>query len=155
MISRRDVLALLAGGSVAASGLILPERTIFLPPHGGWVVAQKRMVIATQYAHIWQQELDSGTVTVDVSQPDHLQLWTSAPLESQPLKDWRQFITDWRKERGAKSFDWIKPKAKSTADAIVDGFRYTSSDMVRASDSIAANAASHRAAQIRTKLGWI
>jgi hypothetical protein len=151
VISRRDVIALLAGGSVAASGLILPTRSIFLPPHGGWIVAQKRMEIHTRYAHIWQQELDSGTVTVDPSNPDHLQLWTSAPLESQPLKDWRQFITDWRKERG-ENFTWIKPSPKSTADAIIDGFRYTNSSIASASDSISASAASHRAAQIRAKM---
>ena len=114
MITRRDVFTLLAGGAVAASGLLLPERTIFLPPHGGWVVTQKRMDFPIHYAHIWQQELDSGVVTF-VHNADHpidgagdrLQLWTSAPLESQPLKDWRQFVSDWRKERGM-DMAWLK-----------------------------------------------
>jgi hypothetical protein len=154
VITRRQVFELLAGGTVAASGLLLPTRTIFLPPHGGWVVAQKRMQFPSHYAHIWQQELDSGVVTVDPSNPDCLQLWTSAPLESQPLKDWRQFVTDWRKERYGQNIDWIRPKPKSRADAIVEGFKYSVSNISSASGSIEAAAASRRAAEIRAKLGW-
>jgi hypothetical protein len=163
MITRRDVFALLAGGTVAASGLILPTRSIFLPPHGGWVVAQKRMVIESQYAHIWQHELDSGVVTVDANAPDYLQLWTSVPLESQPLRDWRQFIADWRKERG-ENYDWVrhreapkvesdaKVETQSSADSIAKGFKYSGSDMSSASNSISAAAASRRAAEIRERM---
>lgn len=36
MISRRKLFGVLAGGAVMASELLLPRRSIFLPPRGGW-----------------------------------------------------------------------------------------------------------------------
>jgi hypothetical protein len=37
-MNRRELFALLAGAVAAPSELIVPERTIFLPPAGGWPV---------------------------------------------------------------------------------------------------------------------
>lgn len=35
-MNRRNLLRMLAGAAVAPSGLLVPERKIFLPPVGGW-----------------------------------------------------------------------------------------------------------------------
>lgn len=153
MLTRRDVFTLLAGGAVAASGLLLPERTIFLPPHGGWVIAAKRMEVDIRHAHIWQHELDSGVVTVDATCPDCLQLWTSAPLESQPLNDWRQFIVNWRKERGEDVYSWLK----ETPAVVADKPQRKNVDIeVRAHslaiDGLSAMRAGARSAEIRARM---
>jgi hypothetical protein len=149
MVTRRQIFTLLAGGAVAASGLLLPERSIFLPPYGGWIVAAKRMEVRAEYAHIWQQELDSGVVTVDAGNPDHLQLWTSAPLESQPLKDWRQFIVDWRKERGEDVFSWLKETPQNVDKAPAKNVDIEMRAHRVASDNLAAMRAGARVAEIR------
>jgi hypothetical protein len=36
VISRRKLLSMLAAGAIAAPGLLIPRKTIFLPPIGGW-----------------------------------------------------------------------------------------------------------------------
>ncbi len=51
-MKRRQFLQWLSGAGIAASGLIVPHRSIFLPPVGGWFRAPECYMYSAKYIEI-------------------------------------------------------------------------------------------------------
>jgi hypothetical protein len=70
-MNRRKFLGFLAaGGAIAAApALLLPERTIFLPPIGGWphgrIEALMQMIIPKSDIDFWADEIAEGQFSYD------------------------------------------------------------------------------------------
>jgi hypothetical protein len=56
------------GAGVAASGLIVPTRSIFLPPVGGWPhgrIAHASLIIPRSDIGMWAEEIAAGRMAYD------------------------------------------------------------------------------------------
>jgi hypothetical protein len=81
-MNRRQLLAaLLADGTVAASGLWKPTRAIFLPPRGGWPSAYIPDMAAAEYGRYLPQVGD----LVCVNRFIHRVVWTEFSLDGTKL----------------------------------------------------------------------
>jgi hypothetical protein len=68
MISRRKLFGLVAAGALVAPELLLPRRTIFLPPRGGWPHGRlAALIIPPEHAHWWAPERAAGKVEYDLA----------------------------------------------------------------------------------------
>jgi hypothetical protein len=64
-MKRRTFLQLLAGASVGA-GLLVPKRSIFLPPIGGWPGPYARLIIPRSDIGPWAEGIASGKYHYDM-----------------------------------------------------------------------------------------
>jgi hypothetical protein len=73
--SRRGFMAMLAAGAILAPGLLIPRRTFFLPPIGGWGAHPlASLMIPSEVTPLWAEELAAGRVTYD-AQTQIMSLW--------------------------------------------------------------------------------
>ena len=64
--TRRKLLGLLAAGAVIAPALLEIQRTIFLPPVGGWPHGRlAALIIPPEDAYMWGSEIEAGKVEYD------------------------------------------------------------------------------------------
>jgi hypothetical protein len=63
MVSRRKLLSMLAGGALAAPLLLMPRKTIFLPPIGGWLSPIAQLVIPDMLLPDYEEGIKSGKFT--------------------------------------------------------------------------------------------
>jgi len=65
---RRDLFRLVAGVLVAPEELVLPRKSIFLPPAGGWAPPSGSILIMTKWHkegfYTWEFKRGSDTATV-------------------------------------------------------------------------------------------
>jgi hypothetical protein len=109
MISRRGFLGMLGAGGVGASALLLPRKTIFLPPPGGWPRgALASMVIPRTDLEYYAEAIASGRCEYDM----HSETMTIYQLD--PAHHAGKFHSatgrkyDWKDDESGEIIDWIK-----------------------------------------------
>jgi hypothetical protein len=110
MLTRRKLLGMLAAGAIVAPSLLIPKRSIFLPPIGGWPRALATMSIPAEHVSWWAADIAAGRASYDVTTEimtwlakaeDHPERWSEPEkVYDYAEKRWTKapWTPDWKNE---------------------------------------------------------